>query len=237
MNKCNCSSQKTLNCTVYSAKKSRILQITIYQCLAVKIPLDRKSRKPIYLQIKDRISRLIKSGALQPEERLPSIRCLAENLQVNKLTILEAYSILEADGVVFARQGSGYFVNQLNIISTNMKSTFAPAQNVTISEGAGSSFFDIHMSAVQAQAKEGTINFSYGLPRPPQDIALIARRTITNTADSLFAYDVPHGQAILRKQVAQILVQQGLEVTPENLIITNGCEQALSLTMQYFCKR
>ncbi|WP_414620580.1 GntR family transcriptional regulator [Calothrix sp. CCY 0018] len=47
----------------------------------MKIPLDRKSRKPIYLQIKDRITRLIKSGALQPEERLPSIRSLAENLQ------------------------------------------------------------------------------------------------------------------------------------------------------------
>ncbi len=203
----------------------------------MKIPLDRKSRKPIYLQIKDRISRLIKSGALQPEERLPSIRSLAENLRVNKLTILEAYSILEADGIIFARQGSGYFVNQSNIISTNMKSTFAPAQNVTISESAGSSFFDIHMSAVQAQAKEETINFSYGLPRPPQDMALIGRRTITNAVDSLFAYDVPHGQAILRRQVSQMLVQQGLEITSENLIITNGCQQALSLTMQYFLQK
>lgn len=206
----------------------------------MKIPLDRKSRKPIYLQIKDRITRLIKSGALQPEERLPSIRSLAENLQVNKLTILEAYSILQADGIIFARQGSGYFVNKQNINfnnSTNMKSTFAPAQNVTISESVGNSFFDVHMSAVQAQAKEDTINFSYGLPRPPQDMALIGRRTITNAVDSLFAYDIPHGQAILRRQIAQMLVQQGLEVTPENLIITNGCQQALSLTMQYFLQK
>ena len=127
----------------------------------MKIPLDRKSRKPIYLQIKDKISRLIKSGLLQPEERLPSIRSLAENLQVNKLTILEAYSILEADGIIFARQGSGYFVNKSNIINTTkMKSTFNPTQNVIISETVGNSFFDIHMSAVQAQAKKGMINFS-----------------------------------------------------------------------------
>ncbi|MEM7713885.1 MAG: PLP-dependent aminotransferase family protein [Cyanobacteria bacterium P01_A01_bin.68] len=203
----------------------------------MKIPLDRKSRKPIYLQIKERISRLIKSGALQPEERLPSIRSLAENLQVNKLTILEAYSILEADGIIFARQGSGYFVNKKNMIYTNMKSKFAPAQNVIISESIGNSFFDIHMSAVQGSLKKGTINFSYGLPRPPQDMALIGRRTITNSVDSLFAYDIPHGQAVLCRQIAKMLVQQGLEVMPENLIITNGCQQALSLTMQYYLQK
>ena len=206
----------------------------------MKIPLDRKSREPIYLQIKDKISRLIKSGALQPEERLPSIRSLAENLQVNKLTILEAYSILQADGIIFSRQGSGYFVNKSNMNltnSTNMKSTFAPAQNVIISESAGNSFFDIHMTAVQAQVNERIINFSYGLPRPPQDMALIGRRTITNSIDSLFAYDIPHGQATLRRQVAQLLVQQGLEITVENLIITSGCQQALSLTMQYYLQK
>ena len=206
----------------------------------MKIPLDRKSRKPIYLQIKDKISRLIKSGALQPEEHLPSIRSLANNLQVNKLTILEAYSILEADGIIFSRQGSGYFVNKLNINSTNstnLKSTFAPVQKVIISESVGNSFFDIHMSAVQAQVNEKIINFSYGLPRPPQDMALIGRRTIINSIDSLFAYDIPHGQEILRRQVAQLLVHQGLEITADNLIITSGCHQALSLTMQYYLQK
>lgn len=207
----------------------------------MKIPLDRKSRKPIYLQIKEKISRLIKTGALQPEERLPSIRSLAEILQVNKLTILEAYSILQADGIIFSRQGSGYFVNNSNLNLTNSSniklSTFNPAQNVIISETAGNSFFDIHMNAVQAQVNEKIINFSYGLPRPPQDMALIGRRTITNSIDSLFAYDIPHGQENLRRQVAQLLVQQGLEITAKNLIITSGCQQALSLTMQYYLQK
>jgi DNA-binding transcriptional regulator YhcF (GntR family) len=88
----------------------------------VKIFLDCQSPKPIYLQIRDsfaavrsadRISHLIATRVLQPGERLPAIRSLAETLQVNKLTIIEAYSVLEADGVICARQGSGYFVNQL----------------------------------------------------------------------------------------------------------------------------
>lgn len=200
----------------------------------MNILLDRKSHKPIYLQIRDRISRLIKSGALQTGERLPSIRSLANKLQVNKLTILEAYSVLEADGIIFARQGSGYFINQINIHSTNMKSTFAPAQNVIIPEQAASSFFEQHISSIQAQTQVGMINLSHGLPRPPQDIALIGRRALTKSIDSLFAYDTPQGQLTLRRQVAQMLVQKGLEVTSENLIITNGSEQALSLAMNYY---
>ena len=203
----------------------------------MNILLDRKSSKPIYLQIRDRISRLIKSGALQTGERLPSIRSLAEKLQVNKLTILEAYSILEADGVVFARQGSGYFINQKNLLSSNMKSTFAPAQNVIIPDGVGSSFFEIHVSTIKAQNQAGMINLSYGLPRPPQDIGLIGRRALNKSVDNLFAYDLPQGNLTLRRQVAQMLVQKGLEVTSENLIITNGSEQALSLAMNYYLQR
>lgn len=199
----------------------------------VKIFLDRQSPKPIYLQIRDRISRLIKSGALQSGDRLPSIRSLAENLRVNKLTIIEAYSVLEGDGVVCARQGSGYFVNSLNTSSANLKSTFAPAQNVIIPEQSGASFFEVHMSAVQAQTQKGMINFSSGLPRPPKDMALISRRALTNV-DALFAYEVPQGIVTLRKQIAQMLVQQGLEVTSEDLIVTNGSEQALSLAMHYY---
>jgi DNA-binding transcriptional regulator YhcF (GntR family) len=56
----------------------------------VKIPLDRNSAKAVYLQIYDRFRRLIESGALQPGDQLPSIRCLAETTRVNKLTVIEA---------------------------------------------------------------------------------------------------------------------------------------------------
>jgi DNA-binding transcriptional regulator YhcF (GntR family) len=76
----------------------------------MRIPLNRSAQEPIYLQIRDRISHLITSGSLQAGEQLPSIRALAESVQVNKLTVIEAYSVLEADGLVSARQGAGYFV-------------------------------------------------------------------------------------------------------------------------------
>ncbi|MDF5712480.1 MAG: PLP-dependent aminotransferase family protein [Rhizonema sp. NSF051] len=201
----------------------------------MKIFLDRQSSKPIYLQIYDRINRLIKSGALQPGDHLPSIRSLAESLQVNKLTIIEAYNILTAEDAISARQGSGYFINTQPLKNTNLKQTFAPAQDVIIREPGSNSFFDMHMAAVQAQTQPEMINLSYGVPRPPKDIMQIAKRALKQ-ADALHNYDLPQGQLTLRRQIAQMLVHLGLDVSTEDLIVTNGSEQALSLAMYHFVK-
>lgn len=201
----------------------------------MKIFLDRQSPKPIYLQIRDRISRLIKSGALLPGDKLPSIRVLAESLQVNKLTIIEAYNVLEADGVICARQGSGYFVNNESLATSHLKTTFDPAQEVIIQERSGNPFFDLHLAAVQAQSQPGMINLSFGFPRPPKDINQITRRALRDMS-TLYQYDLPQGQLTLRRQIAQMLVHQGLDVSTDHIIVTNGSEQALSLTMHHFVR-
>ncbi|MBD2103345.1 aminotransferase class I/II-fold pyridoxal phosphate-dependent enzyme [Leptolyngbya sp. FACHB-261] len=204
----------------------------------MRIPLDRQSPKPVYLQIRDRLSRMIKAGVLQPGERLPSIRSLAETVQVNKLTVIEAYGVLEADGLVCARQGAGYFVHTTVPVlnSAQIGSTFAPAQEVIIPERQGISYFDSYTSALQAQRQREVLDLSSGFAylSGVEDFQRIARRAVTQSAESLFQYDFPQGQLPLRKQVAQLLVQQGLEVSPENLIITNGSKQGLCLAIQYY---
>lgn len=58
----------------------------------MRIPLERHSSKAVYLQIRDHIRRLIQTGALQPGDKLPSIRSLAKSTRVNKLTVIEAYN-------------------------------------------------------------------------------------------------------------------------------------------------
>jgi DNA-binding GntR family transcriptional regulator len=100
----------------------------------VKIPLDRNLAQAVYLQIRDRFRRLIETGGLQPGDQLPSIRCLAETIGVNKLTVIEAYSVLEADGLVHARQGAGYFVSQPPLKHSQSISQFSPPQKAILSK-------------------------------------------------------------------------------------------------------
>lgn len=202
----------------------------------MKILLDRNSAQAVYLQIRDRLSRLIESGALQPGDKLPSIRCLAKTARVNKLTVIEAYSVLEADGLIHARQGSGYFVSSPPDISPQPTSYFSPPQEVILAEHPGSSFFDFYMAAVAAQRHTDMIDLSTGFPMNSglEDLQRIARRAVKQVDSTLFNYDLPHGQLMLRQQITRLLIQQGLEVTPEDLIITNGSKQGLSLALQHY---
>lgn len=202
----------------------------------MRIPLERKSSKAVYLQIRDRISRLIKSGALQPGDKLPSIRCLALNAGVNKLTVIEAYSVLEADGLIHARPGAGYFVSSPTIACPQSASNFAPPQEVILSEQKGGSFFNVYMASLTARHHSGTIDFSSGFPFDTgvEDLQRSARRAVKQIGTTLFNYDLPQGQLTLRQQISRMLVQRGLEVTPEHLIVTNGSKQALSLAIQHY---
>lgn len=200
----------------------------------MRIPLNRQLSQPIYLQIRNRIRRLIQTGTLQPGERLPSIRTLAKTVQVSPLTVIEAYSVLEGDSLIYARQGSGYFVS-LEASPARSRASFAPTQDVIIQEQNEGGFFKQFTGSIQAQAQGGLIDFSSGFPRSEgsEELTRIARRAMSQ-ADDLFRYGFPQGQLALRQQIAKLLVQQGLAVSPEELIITNGSEQALSLTLHHY---
>lgn len=72
--------------------------------------IDYHSRVPIYEQIKEQIIMLINTGVYKPDEQLPSIRSLSNELNINVNTIKRAFAELEHDGITFSAQGRGIFV-------------------------------------------------------------------------------------------------------------------------------
>ena len=73
---------------------------------------------PIYRQVVRQVVEGVASGALQPGEKLPSLRELARSVVVAPLTIKKAYDVLEADGVIETRRGRGTFVSAAAALST-----------------------------------------------------------------------------------------------------------------------
>ena len=73
------------------------------------IQLNYRDSRPIYLQIKEELQKLIVSGAIQEGERLPSVRTMATQLAINPNTIQRAYNELESDGFIFSVPGKGSF--------------------------------------------------------------------------------------------------------------------------------
>ncbi|AFY66956.1 PLP-dependent aminotransferase family protein [Geitlerinema sp. PCC 7407] len=204
----------------------------------MRILLDRHSPEPIYLQIRDRFRRLITAGMLQPGDRLPSIRALASSVQVNKLTVVEAYNVLEADGLIHARQGAGYFVSDRAIAKPPKESTFSPRQEVIIPDRWGCSFFDLYTTSLHVKDQPEIIDFTSGFSQPLglEDLQRLARRAMGQLPESLFCYDYAQGQQTLRQQIARLLMQEGLAVSPDHLIVTNGSQQGLALAIQAYVR-
>ena len=76
------------------------------------ISIDLYNSKPAYLQITDVVREAIALGALHAGDRLPPIREAAVHTRVNRNTVSRAYLELEHQGLVQARQGSGFFVTE-----------------------------------------------------------------------------------------------------------------------------
>ncbi len=73
------------------------------------IQLNYRDSKPIYEQIKDGLRRLVVTGALKKDEKLPSVRELATQLSINPNTIQKAYRELEQEGYIYTIAGRGSF--------------------------------------------------------------------------------------------------------------------------------
>ena len=75
------------------------------------ISLDYRDSRPLYQQVKDNLRRMMLTGLLPPDEKLPSVRALATQLSINPNTIQRAYNELEAEGYIYSVAGKGSFVS------------------------------------------------------------------------------------------------------------------------------
>jgi GntR family transcriptional regulator len=73
--------------------------------------LNPKDARPVYRQIADEVERCVSVGVLKPDDPLPAVRKLADQLKVNANTVQHAYRTLEQEGSVYVKRGLGTFVS------------------------------------------------------------------------------------------------------------------------------
>ena len=76
------------------------------------VELNFRSGEPIYAQIVDQLERQIVSGELKPGDQLPTVREMADQLEVNFNTVARAYRILDETGTISTQQGRGTYVTE-----------------------------------------------------------------------------------------------------------------------------
>ena len=77
------------------------------------LQIDFRSGLPIYTQIVNQVQAQVASGVLKPDDQLPTVRALAEELRVNFNTVARAYRILDEARIISTQQGRGTYITEI----------------------------------------------------------------------------------------------------------------------------
>jgi DNA-binding transcriptional MocR family regulator len=190
-----------------------------------QIVLDAGSAVPIYRQLAQSIETAIRSGSIEQGKRLPATRELAGQLGLNRTTVSAAYALLEEAGLLDGQVGRGSFVSMTSASSFGKSldwDAILPALEPFNSPPAGTG-----------------INFASS--RPAQSFFPITefRKLSKEVIDSPEALEIlqlgsPYGYAPLRKYLLSQSTASRIAKPGDDLIITNGCQQAFDLLSRIF---
>lgn len=77
--------------------------------------IKQSSKQPIFEQIVEQVIHFVSIGVLNKDDKLPSVRSLAEQLKVNPNTVVKAYNELENKGIIVSSYKRGYFIADINV--------------------------------------------------------------------------------------------------------------------------
>lgn len=168
-------------------------------------PQKADLEKPYYLSIAASLEKDILSGVLPENTKLPPQRELADFLDLNLSTITRAYKLCELKGLLYAVTGKGTFVSP----GISAKDTFLDKNSPVIEMGMIKPFYECNQSVLSAAGK------------------------ILNSPDntSLLEYSNPFGTGRQIKAVRKWLHHFGIDAPKENILLSAGAQNALSVVL------
>lgn len=200
--------------------------------------LDPQSPVPCYQQIYAALRQKILTGHLMPRQRLPSTRALAKILGVARATVVQGYDQLLCEGYLQTAVGSGTYVcDQLPetlLYAPDAEPVQAEALSPPVLSAYGQGL--IEGEAGPSPEPNTPISFRYGRPALDQVPLGIWRQLLSRhcrQADWLDYASDPMGHKPLRHAIAAYLSQaRAMPCQPDQILITNGTQQSLSLAIQ-----
>ncbi|MEL6148885.1 MAG: PLP-dependent aminotransferase family protein [Chloroflexota bacterium] len=198
--------------------------------MGLSLNINRRAGQPLYRQIAEQIRTQIRDGRLPVGTRLPPIRTLAADFGVTRPTVESAYDELRADGWVETAVGRGTFVARE-----------AAADEVIQSLGFNLTPTGVLLDMPRIESVATLRSLAYAEPDlnlfPLDDMLGSLNHMRRADAVDILRYAPTQGDAALRIELVNLLRDRGLETVPENIIVTTGATQGLSLVMQALLDR
>lgn len=193
--------------------------------------LDRASPVPLSRQLAAALRRSIAEGGVGAGARLPSTRALAAELALARSTVVGVFEQLVAEGYLAARPGSGYYVVTplAQPRAAEPGRTDAPTPAPRRISRAGRLLNDLAPSH-RAEPRPFELGFAEIDGRFITNWKRLAARALSGRAQGQWHYGDPHGEAQLRRAIADYLgAARGVRCRPDHIVLTAGTQQGLSL--------
>lgn len=181
--------------------------------------LNKKLKTPLYIQVYKNIKESIENGSLKEGDKLPSIRGLSKKLDVNNITIVNAFKLLEKEGFVYSIKGSGTYVRPSNY---NIDLEFVDNKNIELMPGGTMSI------------EKDTIDLSSLAPShklfPIEDFKQAMVQVLDRDKGLAFNYPEVNGYEPLRESISCFLKDQYKMDTDKDYIqIISGGQQGIDI--------
>ncbi len=187
----------------------------------------------LYMQVADGLEKMIDGDVLKIGDKLPSVRVLSDEYGISMGTAFQAYYYLEGKGLIESRPKSGYYVRFNQKRYPALPKMIAPdplSHDVSVKEMIASIYADI------ATHHEKIINFALAVPDPvllpTAKINKSVMQALRNSKDSCISYEHTQGNVELRKQIAKLAFNWGGKIKPDEVVVTNGCLEAITLCIK-----
>lgn len=189
-----------------------------------------------YEQLAEELSVSIMAGVMKDGDRMPSVRQTSSSRNVSASTVFEAYYLLEARGLIRARERSGYYVTTGGgglppepVMPAAHNTTAMP---VTVSE--------LIFSVLESIKTRDVVPLGSAFPSPLLFPLQRLARSLAYGAHAMDPWstvdDITPGNSNLRRQIALRYLTDGIYVQPDDIVMTNGALEALNLCLQTVTK-
>lgn len=185
----------------------------------------------LYQDIAADLARQIADGIHIPGERLPGVRSLARQRGVSIATAVAAYRTLEDTGQIEARSRSGFYVRARRALQAIEPAAAPVATAPQLVNGR-----EMAMALIKAANDPAIVQLGTAVPDPDylptQAVASALARVARLERNRAIGYMMPPGAPELRHQIARRMAEAGGGVTADDIVITTGCQEALSLALR-----
>lgn len=187
-----------------------------------------------YEQVVQKIEETIAGLQLEPGDKLPSIRKVSTDLKMSLTTVNQAYAILEAKGTIYSRAGSGYFLNPvIDRSGAAHRAKYIPIpENIAVNTMAAAMTKNTNKFSVINFSSLAPVNEYLPLSRLSKAIKLSVKEE-----RNIFQYSLLEGHSRLLKQIILHSFEWKNSLKQDELLVTNGCMEAISLCLDAVAKQ